>query len=187
MLFRSDVQRYLADEPVLACPASASYRLRKSVRRNKVAVAIATLMIAGVLASIAGLVVSNVLVRRQKERADENFRLAREAVDRYFTLVSQDTLLRRPGLEPLRKGLIDNAVEFYDSLLERRGNDAEVLVAAANTRIRLAAVHLPVGNMDDAVLELEKAFDVIDELLTRMPAGAKEFRNLPGFHHSGRE
>jgi tetratricopeptide (TPR) repeat protein/tRNA A-37 threonylcarbamoyl transferase component Bud32 len=30
-----DVQRYLADEPVQACPPSAGYRLRKFVRRNK--------------------------------------------------------------------------------------------------------------------------------------------------------
>src|SRR5688572_1012043 len=33
--FALDVQRYLADEPVQACPPSASYRLRKFVRRNK--------------------------------------------------------------------------------------------------------------------------------------------------------
>jgi hypothetical protein len=33
--FAQDVQRYLADEPVQAYPPSASYRLRKYVRRNK--------------------------------------------------------------------------------------------------------------------------------------------------------
>ena len=30
-----DVQRYLADEPVEACPPTVGYRLRKFVRRNK--------------------------------------------------------------------------------------------------------------------------------------------------------
>ena len=33
--FAMDVQRYLADEPVLACPPSVVYRLRKFARRNK--------------------------------------------------------------------------------------------------------------------------------------------------------
>src|SRR5271157_1660268 len=33
--FALDVQRYLADEPVLACPPSALYRLRKLARRNR--------------------------------------------------------------------------------------------------------------------------------------------------------
>src|SRR5262249_36847274 len=32
--FAQDIQRYLADEPVLACPPSAGYRLRKFARRN---------------------------------------------------------------------------------------------------------------------------------------------------------
>jgi serine/threonine protein kinase/tetratricopeptide (TPR) repeat protein len=33
--FAQDVQRYLADEPVLACPPSGWYRLRKYARRNR--------------------------------------------------------------------------------------------------------------------------------------------------------
>src|SRR5262249_27174967 len=36
-----DVQRYRADEPVLACPPSAGYRLRKFARRNKGRLAVA--------------------------------------------------------------------------------------------------------------------------------------------------
>src|SRR6476619_1769028 len=33
--FAADVQRYLNDEPVQACPPSLGYRFRKFVRRNK--------------------------------------------------------------------------------------------------------------------------------------------------------
>ena len=33
--FAADVQRYLNDEPVEACPPSVAYRLRKFARRNK--------------------------------------------------------------------------------------------------------------------------------------------------------
>jgi WD40 repeat protein/serine/threonine protein kinase len=33
--FAADVQRYLSDEPVLACPPSAVYRFRKFARRNR--------------------------------------------------------------------------------------------------------------------------------------------------------
>jgi serine/threonine-protein kinase len=38
-----DVQRYLADEPVLACPPSSVYRMKKFVRRNKGALTVAAL------------------------------------------------------------------------------------------------------------------------------------------------
>src|SRR5262249_27760428 len=44
-----DLQRYLSDEPVLACPPSAWYRLRKWGRRNR-----AALLTAG-LVGLAGL------------------------------------------------------------------------------------------------------------------------------------
>jgi superkiller protein 3 len=43
--FAMDVQRYLADEPVQACPPSVGYRLRKFVRRNKVALAVTGLVL----------------------------------------------------------------------------------------------------------------------------------------------
>ncbi|HEV3023610.1 MAG TPA: tetratricopeptide repeat protein, partial [Pirellulales bacterium] len=43
--FAMDVQRYLADEPVQACPPSAGYRLRKFARRNKGGLAVAALVL----------------------------------------------------------------------------------------------------------------------------------------------
>src|SRR6266480_3552124 len=42
--FAADVQRYLADEPVLACPPSAGYRFKKLLRRHKRPVLAATLV-----------------------------------------------------------------------------------------------------------------------------------------------
>jgi hypothetical protein len=49
--FAADVQRYLNDEPVQACPPSAGYRLRKFARRNQ-----------GRVAASAGLLFSGVVV-----------------------------------------------------------------------------------------------------------------------------
>src|SRR5579885_344910 len=43
--FAIDVQRYLNDEPVLACPPSLGYRLRKFARRNKGGLAVAGLVL----------------------------------------------------------------------------------------------------------------------------------------------
>src|SRR5437899_7142521 len=52
--FAADVQRYLSDEPVLACPPSATYRLRKFVRRNKGPVLAAAVILLALLAGIVG-------------------------------------------------------------------------------------------------------------------------------------
>jgi tetratricopeptide (TPR) repeat protein/serine/threonine protein kinase len=41
----TDLQHYLRDEPVSACPPSAAYRLRKFVRRNRTAVAVTAMIL----------------------------------------------------------------------------------------------------------------------------------------------
>jgi WD40 repeat protein len=55
----ADVQRYLNDEPVLACPPSAGYRLRKFVRRNRgpvsAGLALATVLVLGTVGTSIGL------------------------------------------------------------------------------------------------------------------------------------
>jgi tetratricopeptide (TPR) repeat protein/serine/threonine protein kinase len=51
--FALDVQRYLADEPVLACPPSAGYRFRKFARRNKRAL-LTVALLGAVLLVVAG-------------------------------------------------------------------------------------------------------------------------------------
>src|SRR5207249_10097432 len=58
--FAMDVQRYLNDEAVQACPPSAGYRLRKFARRIRgpvlAACAIFLLLVAGVIGTSFGLV-----------------------------------------------------------------------------------------------------------------------------------
>jgi eukaryotic-like serine/threonine-protein kinase len=51
--FAADVRRYLHDEPVQACPPSATYRLRKFVRRNKTGVLTASVVAVAVVALVA--------------------------------------------------------------------------------------------------------------------------------------
>jgi non-specific serine/threonine protein kinase/serine/threonine-protein kinase len=71
-----ELQRYLHDEPVLAGPPSAAYRLRKFVRRNRGPVVAAALVALALMAGITGTTIGLVQARaeaREKEiaRADE--------------------------------------------------------------------------------------------------------------------
>jgi serine/threonine protein kinase/WD40 repeat protein len=52
--FAADVQRYLADEPVLACPPSVGYRFRKFARRNKRPVLAVSLVVLALVGGIVG-------------------------------------------------------------------------------------------------------------------------------------
>jgi eukaryotic-like serine/threonine-protein kinase len=78
--FARDIERYLADEPVEACPPSAGYRLGKLLKRNRTAAIAAILVLLALLVGVAGTVYG--LIRAQEARAAlarraENERLAR--------------------------------------------------------------------------------------------------------------
>jgi WD40 repeat protein/serine/threonine protein kinase len=68
--FAADVQRYLHDEPVQACPPSAVYRFHKFARRNKAALMTASAVAFAMLLAVTGLVASNILVLREKAQTE---------------------------------------------------------------------------------------------------------------------
>ena len=77
-----DVERFLADEPVEACPPGAGYRFRKWLRRNKAAsVATAAVLVAVVLA-VAGQTWNLVRARDAERKAIEARGEAVQARDR---------------------------------------------------------------------------------------------------------
>ena len=78
--FATDVQRYLADEPVQACPPSAWYRFRKFARRNRRAVLIAGgSPLAVAVTGVAALAVSTVAHRGGAAVGDQRRRNRRPA------------------------------------------------------------------------------------------------------------
>ena len=83
--FAQDIQRYLNDEPVEACPPSTIYRMRKFTRRNRVAVftttaiSLALILGAGIAAGQAYRATqAERFANRQLEIANEQRRLARQ-------------------------------------------------------------------------------------------------------------
>jgi serine/threonine protein kinase/tetratricopeptide (TPR) repeat protein len=173
--FAVDVQRYLADEPVLACPPSAGYRLRKFLRRHRgpvVAVAVIfVLLVGGILGTTAGLVRARA-ERDEKEKArqeaEDNFRKARQAVDEYFTLVSENTLLDEPALEPLRRQLLEAARRYYEGFVREQGSAAlqGELVAA---HFRIAFINYEIGYDEDWLTPFEQGVALLEDLVRKKP------------------
>jgi WD40 repeat protein len=98
--FAADVQRYLHDEPVQACPPSAVYRFHKFARRNKAALITASAITIAVLLAVTGLAVSTTLIwqanqelRVERSRAEEKTEKARRL------LYSSDLIVARQAWE----------------------------------------------------------------------------------------
>jgi serine/threonine protein kinase len=107
----SDIENYLHDEPVVACPPSATYRLRKFARRNKVAVVAA----AAILASLTiGAGISTWLYFRERAaRVDAEVATANES---QLRVNDQATTAIREALLVLRSRGADAAERHLESL-----------------------------------------------------------------------
>ncbi len=68
----TDLQRHLNDEPVLACPPSASYRFRKFARRNKATLASVSLVFTAVLVGAIASVWLAVMAMRAEAESNAN-------------------------------------------------------------------------------------------------------------------
>jgi serine/threonine protein kinase/TolB-like protein/Flp pilus assembly protein TadD len=90
-----DIRRYLANEPVLASPPRASYRLGKFVRRNRVVVTAGSAVVVALVAGITLASVALVQAKRDRDRYREAEIVAAQERDRAQLAEEKAKLLRR--------------------------------------------------------------------------------------------
>jgi serine/threonine-protein kinase len=175
-----DLDRWMADEPVSAYPEPALARLARWGRRHRTLVTAIALLL---MTAVAGLSVGTVLLsqanartERQRrlaqanfETAEANFRKAREAVDEYFTKVSESKLLNVPGLQPLRKDLLESAGKYYEQFLRDRGSDSSVRAEAAEAWYRLGLVEREIGTQAESAKHFQEAVAMYEALARDHP------------------
>lgn len=119
---------------------------------------------------------------RQKEIAQQNFRQARQAVDDFYTKVSQSTLLEAAGLQPLRKELMDAALEYYKSFAAQSNDDPVIRAELAKTYFRVAEITNSTGRAHEAIITLGQAADLIADLSSKYPDRTDWKFALPGVY-----
>jgi serine/threonine protein kinase/tetratricopeptide (TPR) repeat protein len=174
--FAMDVQRYLADETVQACPPSVGYRLKKFARRNKGPVLAVSLVLLALVAGIVGTTWQAIRAanraegeRLAKERAETNFTLANAAVEKYLGTVAYDPELSRIDLNRLRKKLLVSAVPFLQKLTEQKSDDPEVEAGRGRAYLRLAFLRLEMGENEAGIENSEAAQVIFARLADKFP------------------
>jgi serine/threonine protein kinase len=146
--FAQDLQRYLADEPVQACPPSSWYRFRKFVRRNKQAVFAALLIFLALVVGVIGTTWS--LIREQQhsqelQAAHERERLLNERARQAIESVTSDTaieqLTRQKELSPEQKDFLDKMILYY-------AESTQEVVATEQERSRQAQAYSRMGRLN---------------------------------------
>ena len=109
--FADDIRRHLAHEPVSARPDSIGYRAVKFVRRNRLAVGLATLAVVTLIGGLAGTISQAgratrqaAIAEQERQRADEQARAAIEQRD--FALRE---LSRAAAINELNQFLLSDA------------------------------------------------------------------------------
>ena len=167
--FADDIQRYLEGLSVRAHRDSLAYRTAKFVRRHAAAVAAGVVLVLALLAGVAGTTAGLILVRRERDRAEDSFRQARAAVNQFLTRVSEERLLNQPGLHPLRKALLQDAQRFYEDFLSRRGGDPALRADLAAARSRVAKITGLTGSPTVAAAQFQQAVAMWDGLVAAQP------------------
>ncbi|MCO6454383.1 MAG: SUMF1/EgtB/PvdO family nonheme iron enzyme [Pirellulaceae bacterium] len=170
-----DIERFLANEPVLASPPSASYRLRKFCRRNKLVLAAATVVSVALLAGSMGTAWQAVLASQEARRAaeaeraaEENAARTRQVIERFLIQIGDDQWARVPGFEHLRVEMVEQAVHGYRQLLARKPDDPALRNDAA-LALRRAA------NLYRMMNRFEAALPLYDDSLKLQAALVAEF------------
>jgi eukaryotic-like serine/threonine-protein kinase len=191
--FVADVQRHLNNETVQACPPSAWYRYRKLARRHQVGLTAAALVALSLALGTAVSVWQAVravqaeqLAQEKRKLADENLQKARQAVDEYFTLVSETKLLDAPGIQPLRKELLEAALRYYEAMLRQRPDDPFIIADLATTGLRVSAIYHALNRNDDAAKALAVALQHAERLRREYPRSVQQHRQLAGAFRGGR-
>jgi serine/threonine protein kinase/tetratricopeptide (TPR) repeat protein len=181
--FAADAQRYLNDEPVLACPPSVAYRFRKFARRNKAALAISGVVILFLVSLVAGLAVNNWMIRQEQARTQaaltaeaKRRKQARDALDSMTSVMMQDLLAKQPVLGAEHKKFLIEALTAYEEFAADTGQDKEGRLGVAQSYHQLARIRdrlAPSGEAEAAFREALKRYaqlaaDFPDSLAIRL-------------------
>jgi serine/threonine protein kinase len=188
--FAADIQRFLADQPVEACPPSAWYRARKYTRRNRVALTSALIVW---LALVVGLALSawqavratraearsrtsfveaetqRARAERLQAQAEERYRYARQAVDEMYTQVADRWLSTRAELSSLQREFLEKALAFYDRFADEHRDDPAGRLDAARARSRLARIQYALGMLVEAEATFRRGLSELGAIVATTP------------------
>ncbi len=175
-----DLKRWLEGKPIVARPIGRVARGWRWCKRNRavagLASAVALVLVAGTVASSYFAIQAGVKAREavaERERAEAGFLEARQAVDKYFTTVSESTLLNVPSLQPLRKELLESALEHYQKSIDRYGNDPTARAEMAAAYSRVASINREIGSQEQSLLAYRRAMSIFEELAANMPSNSE--------------
>jgi serine/threonine protein kinase/tetratricopeptide (TPR) repeat protein len=119
-----------------------------------------------------------------QQLAEKNFQEARRAIEELLTRVSEGRLKKVPGMQPLRKELLESALKYYQAFVDRHDDDPALKKDLADAYTRVAHILAEVGSRREALPVFDKALQIRTELLRRDPKNKKLNLDLVAHHQA---
>jgi serine/threonine protein kinase len=170
-----DVERYLADEPVVARPPSKLYRLQKLARRNKLAFAATGAVSAALVIGLAASTWEYFKERKARQRAVAAEKQA-VTISRFLT---DDLLFQATPEQNAREKQVtmEEVLQVATSNLDQNAEIAQQPLSEATLRLAVGRTWLKLGFLDEAGRNLTRAFD-----LRRRELGLTDLETLAAQH-----
>jgi len=150
----ADLERHLANQPILARPASETYRARRFVRRHRVGVAVAAL----VVLLVAGFTTAHLLQAREtvleRDRANQQAEVATRVSDFLIELFETSDPEESKGENVTAREILDRGAER----IEQELTDQPVVQARLMSKI--GWVYHTVGLFEDSERLLRRAIEL---------------------------
>lgn len=186
-----EVEHVLADEPVSAWREPWRVRARRWLSRHHTATTVtAATVLVGTLTlgvSTVRLTAANEREREAREserqarvKAEESLQLAKDAVDKGFTRVSETVELKAHGLEKLRRDLLGQARDFYEHLVAAHRDEPGLQEERARAYLRLGLITAELGDRKQAIVFETEAKRLFGALARERPAETGYQEGLAG-------
>jgi tetratricopeptide (TPR) repeat protein len=182
--FADDIRRYLDGLPVAAMARSPLYVARKFVRRNRVAVSAAAVLLLSLAAGLAGTLWQARVAQRERATAEQRFDDARKLAN-YLLFDLYDSVGKVPGTLPVQADMARRALEYLDRLSASKGGDPGLRQELAEGYLKLGTVfgrRLGLGDrLGDTAQSISierKALTIAEPLVKEQPDNLAARRTL---------
>ena len=190
----ADVQRYLDDEPVQACPPAALYRFRKLARRHRTVLTAAILLALSLLAGTGvsawqaweakqarGDAEQRFIAERdarqaeaeQRKQAQRNLQLAVGAVDDMYYHLASSWLADDSAPSGVQRHFLEKALAFYSQLVQNTEDYELDPARTAEIHGRLSLIHYELEQFVEAAAELQECVTLQQRLHEQSPHDAE--------------
>jgi tetratricopeptide (TPR) repeat protein len=175
-----DLRCYLAGGPIQARPLGRMERLVRWARRNPAVASLGGLAALIFLGGFAGVTWQWSRAEANLRRAEGNLALARRFVNKYTTVVEK--LGQQGGIEDDQRELLQEALNFYETVALPQSRDPQVRLEAGQARGRVGAINEHLGRKTEAELSYRQALREFDALVAEHP-GEPEYRRFVAAAH----